>query len=165
MNQNGRPVQQMLQVIWGICVNAIRNMPMADSYVPTCRENPLWTHLLKTDEGEGQTVMKPPSKWISDALEVNTGTAVVCFSETKLRHENFVHVLRGGFSNKSCTIYLQLRRKQRLDLSPGGSQSLISCSCVRVRHEFVDVALSQQHLAYCLLPRLAAWLAAIISQC
>lgn len=35
------------------------------------------------------------------------------------------------------------------------SDFLIQCA-YRVRHEFVDVALSHQHLAYCLLPRLAA---------
>lgn len=43
------------------------------------------------------------------------------------------------------------------------SDFLIQCA-YRVRHEFVDVALSHQHLAYCLLPRLAAWLAATVLQ-
>lgn len=51
--------------------------------------------------------------------------------------------------------------------SPTGSQCLICLLLCTygVRHEFVDVALSQQHLAHCLPPRLAAWLAATVLQC
>ncbi len=41
MHQNIRSEQQMVQVIFSICVNPIRIMPMADGYVPTCRANPI----------------------------------------------------------------------------------------------------------------------------
>lgn len=74
---------------------------------------------------------------------------------------NVIQSLRTGsvFAGADCLRLLFASERNKVIRSQSHrvtkSDFLIQCA-YRVRHEFVDVALSHQHLAYCLLPRLAA---------
>lgn len=59
-----------VQIQSGLCQWQMASFPQAEKI-------PFWLHLLKTDERKGQKVKIHPPKYISTAVEINTGTAFV----------------------------------------------------------------------------------------
>lgn len=123
---------------------------------PHAEKIPFWPDIFKKVQSKGQKVANHAfgsvycKKKKKDFVE-----------KQKSGMRNVIQSLRTGsvFAGTDCLRLFFASERNKVIRSQSHrvtkSDFLIQCA-YRVRHEFVDVALSHQHLAYCLLPRLAA---------
>lgn len=146
LHQNIR-VQQTVEVISSICVNALRSAPLADGLVPACKQNPILisssTH-LQDRWAERSKVMTQPTSWVHAKHQ-----SISC---RQTRQEIFKALLS-----------LSRSLSDRENLDPGTRNSicyLTSCTLYTQLWQIKQTHL--KHSAQGLSPRLVPWLVATV---